>query len=164
MNTNLNYLLEQFGISVNNDCVVRTSFAKYFNPKEALITNGILNQEIVRTANNQPKEERRNKPSNAFLSNLINVREEDGDKEEENGGLNFVYPFGATLNVQEPAFALLGSGPLSYPLNRPICAGYIHPKSNGRLIVFGSVEAFCDEYFDKEENKKLLVILNTPSH
>lgn len=156
MNTNLNYLLEQFGISMNNDCVVRTSFCKYFNPKEALVTNGILDQEVVRIANNQPREERRNKPNNAFLSNLINVREEDGDKEEENGGLNFVYPFGATLNVQEPAVALLSTGPVSYPLNRPICAAYTHPKSNGKLIVFGSVEAFCDEYFDKEENKKLL--------
>lgn len=164
MNTNLNYLLEQFGISLNNDCVVRTSFCKYFNPKEAYITNGILNQEVVRAANNQPKEERRNKPSNTFLSNLINIREEEGDKEEENGGLNFVYPFGATLNVQEPAFPLLGSGPSSYPLNRPICAGYIHPKSNGRLIVFGSVEAFCDGYLHKEENKKLLVIINTLNH
>lgn len=158
MNTNLNYLLEQFGISVNNDCVVRTSFFKYFNPKEAFISNGILNQEIVRVANNMPKEERRNKPNNAFLSNLINVRDEDNNKEEDNGGLNFLYPFGATLNVQQPAYALLSSGPLSYPSARPICAAYVHPGSGGKLVVLGSVEIFCDEYFDKEENKKLLVL------
>ena len=35
--TNLNYLFEQYGISVNNDSVVRTAFYKYFHPKEALI-------------------------------------------------------------------------------------------------------------------------------
>jgi len=159
MNTNLNYLLEQFGISVNNDCVVRTSFFKYFNPKEAYVSNGILNQEVVRVANNLPKEERRNKPNNAFLSNLINVRDEEGSKEEDNGGLSFVYPFGATLNIQQPAFALLGSGPLSYPSNRPVCAAYVHPESQGKLVVMGSAEIFCDDYFDKEENKKVLNFL-----
>lgn len=158
MNTNLNFLLEQFGISVNNDCVVRTSFFKYFNPKEAYVSNGILNQEVVRVANNLPKEERRNKPNNAFLSNLINVRDEEASKEEDNGGLSFVYPFGATLNIQQPAFALLGSGPLSYPSNRPVCAAYVHPESQGKLVVLGSAEIFCDDYFDKEENKKILVI------
>ena len=150
--------MEQFGISVNNDCVVRTSFFKYFNPKESYISNGILNQEIVRIANNLPKEERRSKPNNAFLSNLINVRDDENNTEEDNGGLNFVYPFGATLNVQSPALALLGSGPLSYPSNRPICAAYTH-SSGGKLVVLGSVEIFCDEYFDKEENKKILVII-----
>lgn len=36
-NSNLNYLLEQFGISVNSDCVVRTAYQKYFHPKENLI-------------------------------------------------------------------------------------------------------------------------------
>jgi intraflagellar transport protein 52 len=159
MGTNLNYLLEQFGISVNNDCVVRTSFFKYFNPKEAYVSNGILNQEVVRVANNLPKEERRNKPNNAFLSNLINVRDEEGSKEEDNGGLSFVYPFGASLNIEQPAFALLGSGPLSYPSNRPVCAAYVHPESKGKLVVLGSAEIFCDPYFDKEENKKLLNFL-----
>ena len=29
--------MEQFGISVNNDCVVRTTFYKYFHPKEVYI-------------------------------------------------------------------------------------------------------------------------------
>jgi len=37
LNNNLNVLIEEFGISVNNDCVVRTCFHKYFHPKEVLI-------------------------------------------------------------------------------------------------------------------------------
>lgn len=46
--TNINYLLEQFGISINNDAVVRTTYYKYLHPKEVFISNGILNKEIVR--------------------------------------------------------------------------------------------------------------------
>jgi len=38
--------------------------------------------------------------------------------------LTFVYPFGATLNVAKPAVAVLSSGSVSYPLNRPVCAFY----------------------------------------
>jgi intraflagellar transport protein 52 len=34
---NLNALTEKYKISVNNDCVVRTCYYKYYHPKEALI-------------------------------------------------------------------------------------------------------------------------------
>lgn len=43
LNNNLNVLIEEFGISVNNDCVVRTCFHKYFHPKEVLIQAGVIN-------------------------------------------------------------------------------------------------------------------------
>jgi len=49
-NTNINYLLEEFGMTVNNDSVIRTAFHKYHHPKECLITNGVLCQDIVRVA------------------------------------------------------------------------------------------------------------------
>ena len=51
-NTNINAMLEQIGISVNNDCVIRKTYFKYLHPKEAFIGNGILNTELVRYANN----------------------------------------------------------------------------------------------------------------
>lgn len=52
--TNFNYLLEEFGVSVNPDAVVRTAYAqRYFHPKEALVTNGILNREMLRAANKE---------------------------------------------------------------------------------------------------------------
>ena len=38
------------------------------------------------------------------------------------GKLPFVYPYGASLSVERPARPLLSSGPVSYPLNRPIAA------------------------------------------
>ena len=44
--TNINFLLEEYGIMVNSDCVVRTNYHKYFHPKECLISNGVLNRGI----------------------------------------------------------------------------------------------------------------------
>lgn len=55
-NTNVNQLIKDFGITANNDCVIRTSFYKYFHPKEAYIHNGILNDEIIRVINGYAKE------------------------------------------------------------------------------------------------------------
>lgn len=156
-NTNVNYLLEQYGINVNNDCVVRTSFYKYFHPKEALIQNGVLSQEVVRVANGRPKEEKAKKPTTQFLSSVLNGKEEDGD-EEDGRGLDFVYVNGATLNVQAPSVPILGSGSLCYPSSRPVAALYEGPKGRGKLAVMGSFDVFSDEYLEKEENTKLLVI------
>lgn len=48
MGTNINAMLEQLGISVNTDSVVRKTFFKYLHPKEAYVGNGILNNELVR--------------------------------------------------------------------------------------------------------------------
>lgn len=47
-NTNINYLLEQFGISVNSDSVIRTNFYKYHHPKEAFVSHGCINKDFVR--------------------------------------------------------------------------------------------------------------------
>ena len=55
MNTNINAMLEQFGIFVNTDCVIRKAFCKYLHPKEAYIGNGILNKELVRVAKGEAK-------------------------------------------------------------------------------------------------------------
>ena len=49
-------MLEQIGISVNTDSVIRKTYFKYLHPKEAFIENGILNQELVRVAKGQAKE------------------------------------------------------------------------------------------------------------
>jgi len=47
-NTNINAMLEQVGISVNSDSVIRKSFHKYLHPKEAFIGNGCLNEDLVK--------------------------------------------------------------------------------------------------------------------
>lgn len=43
--------------------------------------------------------------------------------------LKFVYPFGATLSVAKPAVAVLSTGTVAFPLNRPVCAFYSHQAS-----------------------------------
>lgn len=70
---------------------------------------------------------------------------------DENGGLSFVYPYGATLNVRKPSLPILSSGPVSYPANRPVAAFYMSPK-RGKLFVMGSMTFFEDEFFEKEDN------------
>ncbi|QQP54512.1 Intraflagellar transport protein 52-like protein, partial [Caligus rogercresseyi] len=67
----------------------------------------------------------------------------------------FLYPYGATLNVAKPAISIFSTGSVSYPLNRPICAFYKHPNTNGKLAVLGSTAIFSDQYIDKEDNHKL---------
>ena len=62
--------------------------------------------------------------------------------------MDFVYVNGASLTVTHPANAILTSGPLTYPCNRPICAIFQHPKSGGKLVVCGSTTMFTDDYFE----------------
>jgi len=73
---------------------------------------------------------------------------------EENGGLKFVYPYGASLNVRKPSFPILSSGPISFPPNRPVGAFYMSPRG-GKLFVIGSIMFLEDEFFEKEDNQKI---------
>ena len=50
---------------------------------------------------------------------------------------------------------LVTLGSVSFPLNRPVCAFYVHPGSNGKLAVVGSGAMFSDQYIDKEDNHKI---------
>ncbi|XP_052258135.1 intraflagellar transport protein 52 homolog [Dreissena polymorpha] len=136
--TNINFFLEEFGINVNSDAVVRTSYYKYFHPKECLISNGVLNRAISQAAGK----------SVGF-----------GSEDENNAqALQFLYPYGATLSAMKPAVAVLSTGTVSFPLNRPVCAMYSH-KGSGKLVVLGSAHMFSDQYIDKEENSKILDVL-----
>ncbi|XP_037771612.1 intraflagellar transport protein 52 homolog isoform X4 [Chelonia mydas] len=105
--TNINFLLEEYGIMVNNDAVVRNVYYKYFHPKEALVSNGVLNREISRAAGKA----------------VLGIIDEDNSGNDSQA-LTFVYPFGATLNVMKPAVAVLSTGSVCFPLNRPILAFY----------------------------------------
>jgi len=54
---------------------VRTSFYKYFHPKECYVHNGILNEEVARVANGRPKETKKPQPS--FISTVIGKDDEE---------------------------------------------------------------------------------------
>jgi intraflagellar transport protein 52 len=73
---------------------------------------------------------------------------------DENGGLKFVYPYGATINVRKPSYAILSSGPISFPANRPVGAFYMSLK-RGKLFILGSIQFFNDDFFEKEDNQKI---------
>lgn len=129
-------MLEQLGISVNTDSVIRKTFHKYLHPKEAFVGNGCINEQLVKAANGQGKEDEANKPGK--YSKKYRDTKDDLASRDENGGLKYVYPYGATLNVRKPAQTLLSTGPISFPANRPTAAFYCSPKK-GKLFVMGSI-------------------------
>ncbi|KAK9528539.1 hypothetical protein VZT92_012692 [Zoarces viviparus] len=139
--TNINFLLEEFGVMVNNDAVVRNAYYKYFHPKEALVSNGVLNREISRAAGK-------------VVTGII----EDENVGNDAQALTFVYPYGATLSVVKPAVAVLSTGSVCFPLNRPVLA-FHQVKEAGKLVVLGSCHMFSDQYIDKEENSKIMDVV-----
>eukprot|EP01137_Pigoraptor_chileana_P014410 Opistho-2@5008 len=145
-NTNINFLLEEYGIMVNSDAVVRTVFYKYFHPKEVYINNGVLNREVNRAAGKRTAPE-------AFQG--ANPQQE----ESHVSSVAYVYPYGATLDVQKPAIPILSTGNVSFPLNQPTCAFYASPPSSkgrrGKVAVIGNTLMLSDTYIDKEENAKI---------
>lgn len=151
-NTNVNYLLEEFGISINNDSVVRTVYHKYQHPKECLVANGVLCHDFVRAVKG---EKRQDQDAKDTLN--LNITREEGDVANigtDSGGLEFIFPYGATLNAQKPAVPILSSGPISYPLKRPVAAVY-NKQGQGRICVVGSVKMFDDEFFEQEKNRQI---------
>ncbi|XP_065062333.1 intraflagellar transport protein 52 homolog [Rhopilema esculentum] len=139
LKTNINFLLEDYGIMVNSDAVVRTSYYKYFVPKEAFVPNGVLNREINKAAGKKI-------PGSSVSASDVTQGHEC---------LSFVYPYGATLTVDKRAVSVLSTGSVCFPLNRPICAFHSSKGSKGKLVVLGSVHIFSDQYIDKEENNKV---------
>ncbi|XP_038057031.1 intraflagellar transport protein 52 homolog isoform X2 [Patiria miniata] len=165
--TNINFLLEDYGVMVNNDSVVRTSYYKYFHPKEALIANGVLNRAISvaagKVAHSISEDEAVNDAKKEASPPTITTPPagETGDDKQSNyrEALTYLFPFGATLNVAKPATAILSTGTVAFPLNRPICALHSSKYSKGKLAVLGSVHMFSDQYIDKEENAKIMDVI-----
>eukprot|EP00753_Platysulcus_tardus_P021353 PLAT8862.1.p1 GENE.PLAT8862.1~~PLAT8862.1.p1 ORF type:complete len:500 (+),score=264.86 PLAT8862.1:89-1588(+) len=178
--TNINYFLEQFKIFVNNDAVVRTSYYKYMHPKEVLVSDGILNREIVSSAwrlSGKGKDAgvrdgfsakgkwgvvKSAKTMGALASDPSSGRKGDAgtpDDDRDHSGLDFVYPYGATLNVQKPAVPVLSSGYVSFPLNRPLAAACESSEGGGRLVVVGSAAFVGDEWLAKEDNERIMGVL-----
>lgn len=111
--TNLNYLIEEFGININSDCVIRLSHDKYLHPKEALIADGILNRQVASGLKSSSTAEKQ-------LPQL-HSRAKASRKEQYHGrGANFLYARGATLSVQKPSVPFLGTGQVAYPMRRPV--------------------------------------------
>lgn len=105
---NLNFFLEDFGISVNPTHVMRTVFYKKYNhPMECLIQNGLINDDLYRIIRGLSK-------------NTGHFHSMDEDNIEQKV-CNIIYPYGVTLTSMKPSFTVINSGPVSYPTNKPVC-------------------------------------------
>ncbi|KAK2722679.1 hypothetical protein QYM36_003011, partial [Artemia franciscana] len=137
--TNIDFLLEEYGIMINQDCVIRVSPSGLFHPKECLISNVPLPQVSL------VKNSRNIQSTKQFLVS--------------NRKVSFLFPFGATLNVAKPAITIFTTGHFCHPLQRPIVAAYSHPKSGGKLLVVGSIQLFYDSYVKKHDNEEVVRLL-----
>ena len=135
--SNINAVTKKFGITLQTDSVVRTVYHKYPHPKEVFIGNGVAYKPFALAAN------RAGKPRLAETK-------EDPEK------LEFVYPYGCSLEVKAPAQTILSSGFISYPLNRPVAAIAQTENGKGRICVIGAAKMFNDEFYIKEGNLKVL--------
>jgi len=152
--TNVNYLTEEFGIACNADAVVRTVYHKYTHPKEVHIQGGVLNRSIDAAAGKAP-----DAAAGASGVSVPAITESSPQP-----SLAFAYPYGASLAVQKPAFPALSSGHLALPLNRPVCALWSGKARApgmppGRLCVLGSSYVLHDDWFDKDDNAKVVDVL-----
>eukprot|EP00741_Cyanophora_paradoxa_P002771 tig00000630_g2691.t1 len=159
--TNVNFLLEEYGIMVNNDAVIRTVYYKYLHPKEVFINDGVVNRAITKAVNNvHGKTLERSGSMRVGSAGASKPSAENVLNDDIKGGVTFVYPYGATLSVQKPAIPILATGQMSYPLNRPIAAVSSNKQTGkGRLLVLGSVRMFDDQFLELEENSKLMDVL-----
>lgn len=160
LNTNINYFLEEYGISVNSDSVIRSVYSgKYFHPKECLVSSGVTNRELTRAASGKPKQTKGKGILQTMVTKYLRDEEDILEAKSDHTALSFIYPFGASLNVQKPAMPILTSGPISVPNHIPVAAIYTPKTRRGRLLVLGSVKIFDDAYIDKEQNSKLFELL-----
>ncbi|ETN87068.1 hypothetical protein NECAME_01226 [Necator americanus] len=119
--TNINFLLEEFGIVVNNDAVIRSIFYKYFDPKEALISNGVLNRSVAVAAK----------------------KTVSTDQQSNSQTISFVYPYGATLSVNRLATPVLSTGSACFPIGRPVVA--FHETEVGGFVSEINCREFSEE-------------------
>ena len=153
--TNVNNFLEDFGLSVESDAVIRTVYNKYFHPRQVLITDGVLHPDI--------NERKFFLDDIAKRQNHLKLGRSDSSPpatKEKNKSLRFVYPEGVTVSVQQPSTTILSTGQNSFPINRPIAGVWKAESSRGgRILLMGSVDIFGDDWIDKEENALLSEIL-----
>lgn len=129
-NTNINFLLEEFGMNINADSVIRPTYYKSFHPKIALVNGGVVCENMVKALL-----EANRKSGNT--SNLLD------DKQS----LEFLYPFGATMNIDPKANILLTTSSVAYPFNRPLC-GHFSNDNGGQILAIGSGHMFSDKYIE----------------
>uniref|UniRef100_A0A915MEN0 Regulatory protein zeste n=1 Tax=Meloidogyne javanica TaxID=6303 RepID=A0A915MEN0_MELJA len=117
--------------------VIRTIFHKYFDPKEALISNGVLNRSLSIGAGVLQTQSLSNSTNIEWQNAVGGFSKLHGDNEDDNNfsaSLNFVFPYGCTLSVNRESVSVLSTGTVCYPEN-----------GNGRLAVCGKLKVCLHE-------------------
>ena len=137
LKSNLNKLLNSYGIEVNEDALLRTVYYKFLHPKEVLITSGVKSKVFQKLAE-KLQEQKKGKKKRSFEN------EEEDDEGNEDFKFPFVYPYGATLNTKRPVLPLLHSGFISYPMKRAVVAvASAKREDGGKICVVGSSDLGC---------------------
>lgn len=151
--TNLNALLKGRGVTVNDDVIVRTVYHKYLHPKEAYVSNGVLNKTFADALLRAG--------SKHGLDGKVTTANQEAAL-RAHSSFEYVIPYGCTLNVTKPAMTVLTTGNISYPVQRPYLAVSTGPATraaSGRLAVLGSVDMLGDDWLNKEKNSVLQDVL-----
>lgn len=148
-NTNLNDLLNGYGISFCNDAVVRTCYCKYLHPKECYIDETKFHVEFSKTIKQVGKKKK-------VMTNDDLLDQVDEENDDEN--IKVIYPYGCSLKLKSNKIStVFTSGILSYPLKRPLMSAIVSNSKRGRMVVVGSESITEDDFFDQEDNKKIIV-------
>lgn len=158
-----NLFLKDFGVQLNSNSVVSTNFKKYFHPKEALITDGVVSKDFLKVVNNKEVIDTQKQADELGL-NLTKTNTEINENSHE--GFSFLYPFGCSIKLtsqSQESTVLLNSGKLSFPVKDPLLVVVRGPQG-AKLTVCGSYKLFTDEYIKKEENEKLVDVVFDLNH
>ena len=149
-NTNLNDLLKKnYGVAFHDDTVVRTSYYKYLHPKECYIEDTKFHPEIEKSISKGNKKKK--------VMNNEDLLDMNFEEDIDDSKLKIVYPYGCTLlNLNSKSSYLFTSGLLSYPVKRPLSIALTSKSKKGKMIVLGSERIVDDEFFEKEDNKKII--------
>ena len=149
-NTNLNEFLKEYGLQFHGDSVVRTSFYKYFHPKQCLIDTLTVHPGFLRTIKSIKKTKK---------IDLIGDEMGKDDDDDDDCPLKILYPFGQSIDIdpkKQNISTLFTSGKIAFPMNRPLCAVTTSKSTKGKLCVLGSINFLDNSYIDKEENMKVI--------
>ena len=154
--TNVNCFTENYGISVNDDCVVCTSMQTCDHPRAPSVSYRMSNYHkseslLDRGVVPQLREDGTQRNSHARTLSSENVER-----------LSVALPSCTTLRVQKPATIVLSTGRLAYPVQHAVGAvskGSVKWGECGRIAVLGSGKMAVDQWYDRADNCKILDLL-----
>lgn len=134
---NIQAIVEDFGVTIQRDGVVRICQYQTYHPKEVVIDDGLLVKEMVSHLEGLAEDP----PRDPILDVLFP------------GKFSLCFPFSCTMSASYPAFPVISSTETSFPADRCLvaaCEG--RSLGAGRFIVMGSTHFFEDHWISQQKN------------